>query len=450
MVRLVRLKEALQEALWVAPVVGLLIAAALAFATLQLDDAVTLGRTPIIGFDGDADRADSILSTIATSMLSVLTLVFTLTVIALQLASTFSPRLLRNFLSDRTSKLALSVFVATFTYALLILRDTDKDSVPELSVTLAIAFVIFAVIVFVYFVSRIAHSLRIANIIAQSGDQARKEIGTAYHQEGEPGSEDDERREGWSEIDEREPDTILEWPGEQGIVTAIDIEGFSEFAKREDVLVELRLQAGEFLPYRAPAAAIYGEAEIKAEELASRIALAPERSFRQDAAFGLRQLVDIAARALSTGVNDPTTAVQAIDQIHDLLARLGLRRLYSGIIRDSDGDLRVVAPVHTWEDDVRLAIEEIRIYSADSIQVKRRLRVMLDDLIKRLPECRRPVLEEQSELLTTSIDAAFENEVDRERCKSLTTSVGGTEGGAYEDKEDRAPDSEEKTAGEEA
>lgn len=225
-------------------------------------------------------------------------------------------------------------------------------------------------------------------------------------------------------------------------MVALDIEGFTALAKRSGALLELRLQVGDFLPYRAPALAVYGDAEIGPDELTSRIALAPERSFRQDPAFGIRQLVDIASRALSPGVNDPTTAVQAIDQIHDLLVRLGMRRLYSGIIRDDGGDLRVIAPVHTREDDVRLALEEIRIYSADSIQVKRRLRVMLNDLIMRLLEWRQPVLEEQPELLTSSIDAAFDNEVDRGRCKLLTTSAGGSEGGAYDEEEDRGPDSE--------
>lgn len=443
MVRLVRLRESLQEALWVAPVLGLLVAAALTFTTINLDDAVSVGRAPIVGFGGDASSASSILSVIASSMLSVLTLVFTLTIVAMQLATGFSPRLLRTFLSNRTSKFALAVFVTTFTYALLVLRETDEKAVPELSVTVAIVLVIFAVIVFVYFVSEIAQSLRVANILQSSGDATRDEIARAYGQEGEPGTEDDERRAGWREIEDREPDSVIHWPGEQGIVTALDIEGFAELANRENVLLELRLQVGDFLPFEAPALAIYGESDIHHKEISSRIALAPERSFRQDAAFGLRQLVDVAARALSPGVNDPTTAVQAIDQIHDVLARLGLSRLYSGIIRDEDGDLRVIAPVHTWEDDVRLAIEEIRLYSADSIQVKRRLRALLNDLQGRLPECRQPVLDEQSELLAASIDAAFDNEVDRDRCKLLTTSAGGTEGGAYDERKDRGPDSEE-------
>lgn len=430
MVKITRLREILLEALWIAPVFGVIGAAGLASLTIRLDEGIDLGRTAVIGFNGDAISADSILSTIATSMLSFLALVFTLTVIALQLATGFSPRLLRSFLTDRTSKLALAIFVATFAYAILILRSLNEDEVPELSVTVAIVLVIVSVIVFVYYVSEIAQSLRVANLVKRAGNDARREIMRAYT-DGEPGSEDTDRREGWRAVSDRGPDEVLGWPGAPGVVTAVDLEGFSELARHHDLTIELRFQVGDFLPFEAPVLAVYGATgKIADDEIEVRIGAAPERTFRQDAAFGIRQLVDIASRALSPGVNDPTTAVQAIDQIHDLLIRLGLKRLYSGVIADEGGTTRVLAPVHTWNDLVRLGVEEIRIYSADSIQVARRLRAMLGDLGDRLAEPRLAVIEQQTDLLLASIDENFPHAGDRERAKAKTTSVGASEGGA--------------------
>ena len=146
---------------------------ALTVLTIELDDSVTVASSAVVGFDGGADSARSILSTIAASMLTFLALVFTLTVVALQLASDFSPRLLRNFFTARASKLSLSLFVTTFTYAVLVLREVSPDNVPELSVTVAIVLVLLSVLMFVYYVSVIAQSLRVANIVDTAGSATR-------------------------------------------------------------------------------------------------------------------------------------------------------------------------------------------------------------------------------------------------------------------------------------
>jgi uncharacterized membrane protein len=134
---------------------------------------------------------------------------------------------------------------------------------------------------------------------------------------------------------------------------------------------------------------------------------------QQDAAFGLRQLVDLAARALSPGINDPTTAVQAIDQIHDALRRLAIRPLHSGRVTDDDGVVRLVHPVMAWEDFISLAVDEIRIYGAGSLQVLRRLRGMLDDLLRVVDDSRRPPLRVQLGLLAAAAEREFPDARDR-------------------------------------
>ena len=197
---------------------------------------------------------------------------------------------------------------------------------------------------------------------------------------------------------------------------AIDANGLAERARACDAVFELLFRVGDFVPEGAPALATYGTSErIDDGELRRYVGSANERSTSQDPAFGLRQLVDIASRALSSGVNDPTTAVQAIDQIHDLLLRLGSGRLHSGAMRDGDGKIRLIVPTRDWDDYVHLAIEEIRLYGAGSIQVTRRLNAMLEDLEDRLPVCRSAALNAQSALLTRAVARSFEEPDDQRR-----------------------------------
>jgi uncharacterized membrane protein len=431
MARLALLRQRARETLWLAPALGLLLALGLTVLTIQFDDTVEVGSSTLIGFDGGPDSARSILSTIAASMLTFLALVFTLTVVALQLASDFSPRLLRTFLSTTATKVALGLFVATFTYAVLVLREVDPDNVPELSVTIAIILVIVSVIAFVYYVSEVAQSLRVASIVERAGQGSRDEIERGIlDRGGEAGEEETDRDLGWRAVEGAEPADVLTWEGQAGVVTAIDLDRMREIADRENAIIELRAQVGDFLPSGAPLAAVFGaDPEVDTAELATAIATAKERTFHQDAAFGLRQLADVAARGLSPGINDPTTAVQALDQIHDILLRLGEGRLYSGVLRGPEGEVRVLVPVHSWDDYVHLSIDEIRIYGEGSMQVSRRLHALLEDLRDRLPACRTPAVERQLELLDESVERGFANETDRRRARLTTSAVGGSEGG---------------------
>lgn len=430
MARLALLRDRMRETLWPAPAAGLLLAMALTVLTIEIDDQVSVGSSVVIGFGGGPDSARAILGTIAASMLSFLALVFTLTIVALQLASDFSPRLLRNFLTARSSKLALALFVATFTYAVLVLREVSPEEVPELSVTVAIVLVIFSALAFVYYVSTIAQSLRVANIVATAGEAAREEISAWLDPEMEAGEEEAERHRGWRSVTDSKPQAVIPWGGDPGVVTAINLDGLRELACRCDGILELRLQVGDFLPTGAPALAVHGtDEEVDEAEVCRLLAVAKERSFHQDAAFGLRQLVDIAARGLSPGINDPTTAVQALDQIHDILLRLGSRALHSGVLRGDGEEVRVLVPVHSWPDYLHLAIDEIRLYGEGSMQVSRRLYALLGDLRERLPPCRREAVELQLELLDAAVEDGFSQATDRERARLQITAVGGTEGG---------------------
>jgi uncharacterized membrane protein len=187
-------------------------------------------------------------------------------------------------------------------------------------------------------------------------------------------------------------------------------------AARHDCVIELTAQVGDFLSIDDPLARIHpATAGVDDQAVNDILAFGPERTLRQDPLFALRIMVDVAERALSPAVNDPTTAVLAIDQIHRLLRHAGLKNLDKGRVFDRAGKLRLVFPTPNWEDIVALAVTEIRQYGATSIQVSRRLRAMLEHLIERLPEARRPPLQRELDLLEKSVARSFPEPEDQRR-----------------------------------
>lgn len=163
-----------------------------------------------------------------------------------------------------------------------------------------------------------------------------------------------------------------------------------------------------------------GKREIDEREMRKAFEMGQERTFEQDPKYAIRLLVDIAIKALSPVVNDPTTAVQALDQIEDLLLRLGRRRLEVGAVRDTGGALRLVLPVPSWEDFIILAFDEIRLYGAKSVQVMRRMKALASDLIAALPMERHAPLRHYQERLGATIARSFEDEKKSEKLRSRT------------------------------
>lgn len=156
-----------------------------------------------------------------------------------------------------------------------------------------------------------------------------------------------------------------------------------------------------------------GTGLIPEASLRKAVELGGERTFEQDPKYAIRLLVDIAIKALSPAINDPTTAVQALDQIEDLLIRLGRRRLEVGAFRDAQGKLRLLVTFPSWEDFLRLAFDEIRFYGATSMQVMRRMKALVSDLMAVLPEERRPALRHWQERLQSTIEWAFSDNEDK-------------------------------------
>jgi uncharacterized membrane protein len=379
---------------WLVPALCVAAAIGLAVGLIALDEALP-GTHAAVVFPGPPEGARSFLSSIIQAMISFTGLVFSITIVVLQLSSgQFSPRVLRMFLADRTIRWALGVFVATFVYALVVLRAVRGTSasggfVPRIAVTVALGFVLASVALFIRYISHVANMIRVATVITYVGRQAREVISTRY-----PAS---------TAEPERVP--VLPPPARTiaapcgGVLVSVNEERLVRAAVEAGCVLAVVRRVGDFVPAGAPLVTIRpgpdpagGHLDAAGVSALSGVALDTERSMEQDVAFGFRQLVDIAERALSPAVNDPTTAVQAIDVLHDLLRALATRALPAGCWSDGEGRLRLLVPQYRYADLLDLAVGEIWHYGAGAAQVPGRLAAMLDDLDTVALPAYRPVI----------------------------------------------------------
>ncbi|SDQ08540.1 DUF2254 domain-containing protein [Quadrisphaera sp. DSM 44207] len=388
-----RVGERVRSRFWLLPAACCATALAAALVLPELDELV--GDDLFFLFEGGPAGARSLLSSIVTAMISVTGLVFSITVVALQLASSqFSPRVLRTYLRSRLTQLTLGVFTATFLYALVVLRSVRGDAgagafVPRLAVTGAFLLVLASVALFIAYIHHITQSIRASTIVRSVGDETRSTIAAVQEQDGEP-----------APAPPLGPaDAVVRSAG-HGVVTAVDAAALARLARRAGCVLHVLPRVGEFVATGAPLVAVHGSTSagtgvegVDEDAVRGAVGLGRERSMEQDVAFGLRQLVDIAERALSPGVNDPTTAVQALDEVHDLLRRLAGAPDPSPVVRDEEGTARVVVERAGFADHLDLAVDEVLHHGADSVQVPPRLLAMLDDVLDAARPEHRAVLE---------------------------------------------------------
>jgi uncharacterized membrane protein len=194
------------------------------------------------------------------------------------------------------------------------------------------------------------------------------------------------------------------------VLQALGTVALVSLAQASGGVIEMLVAVGDTVVTLTPVLCVYGALQpIDEEALSNAIEMGEERTFEQDPKYAIRLLVDIAIKALSPAINDPTTAVQALDQIEDLLLRMGCRELEIGEFHDGEGQLRLVVPYPTWEDFLRLAFDEIRYCGARSVQVMRRMKALVSDLSSRLPEDRRPALRHWEQRLQATIARSFQD-----------------------------------------
>jgi uncharacterized membrane protein len=380
--------------LWLIPLGCLLAGAALSFATTAIDSANGFDLLPR-SLTGSPAGATQILTTIAQSTVQLAALVLSLSLVVIQLAmGQFSPRIVRSLLNDRRSQWAIGVFVGTVSFTILSIRRVGEGGeVPGLTMLVAYLLALASFAALLLYVHHTGQSLRVAGLIDLVGDDLRDELDNRYGEliADEAGG----------------PANAITAP-EPGVVCGVDLERLVELAAEAGCRLELVPMMGDFVPSGAPLIRIEGDGGRLDRTAAARaVALGAERTHTRDPAYGFRKLVDIAERSIADPFDDPTTAVQAIDRLHDCLRQLSGRRLTSGEWRDRAGVVRVRARQITWEGYVRLAFAELTLAGAGSPQVARRLFAALDDLLATVPANRRPPLERQRELLEAAVGDAY-------------------------------------------
>jgi uncharacterized membrane protein len=400
-----QLRQHLRQSLWAVPLVGTIMGAVLVRIDLWLEGQVTLSS----GWSYSAGTAGTVLATIASAMVGLVGLVVTIGVLVVQMATgTLSPRFMRLWYRDRLQKFVLAAFTATFVFSFSLLRQVETGEVPNLGVSIAGAAVVFDLFFLLIYLDRFVHALRpvaVASAMAHAGLAIVDEM--------------DRKR--WAP-----PGDPVEWVSphpdlrvhatRSGAIQAIHTDGIVKFAADRGLVCVLPNAVGDFVTAGRVLVEVHGPGtERDAGRITGMIALGSERTIDQDPAFALRILVDIAIRALSPAVNDPTTATQMINHIGALLLGLGTSDPAGrGMFFSHDGQVRLAVPTRTWEDYLALGVNEIRHYGRNSPQTCRRLRALLVDLEAAVLPVNRPAVQQQLVMLDKMVTEAFADRDQRE------------------------------------
>jgi uncharacterized membrane protein len=407
-----RIYEYVRNSLWIVPGIFVALAVALGIALPDIDENVNT----TVGISFGVDAARGVLGALAGGMITFTGFVFSILLLAVQFGSgQFSPRMLRRFLRDPTTKLALGVFMATFIYALVVLRVVgtagNENFVPNNSVSFALVLLLVSMLMFLRLINRTTQGLRVAAVLGDLGHDARDVIDRIYPERLSPDSPEPESQARPGEL---EPGRVVEYRGAAGILQSVDFNGLVRKARETGAVVELCPRVGDLLSEGSALFEVRGDGGAIADDwLQHAIAVGDERTMRQDPAFAFRLLADISAKALSPGVNDPTTATQAMDQIELLLKQLGGRRLGPGVALDDAGQVRVRYPVPSWEDYLTLALDETRQFGESSTQVTRRLRALLLEVRASVPAVRHRAIDAQLRLVDAAIRRIFAEREDQ-------------------------------------
>jgi len=385
-----------RESLWFLPGLFTLLAILLALRTVWVDEQFVEGVAdrPWL-FGGGPEAALSVLGSIATSLITVTGVIFSVTIVALQLASSqYTPRVLRNFTGDRSTQLVLGVFIATFTYALLIQRrvrigEEGIDAfVPAISVTMALLAVLISVGFLIYFIDHLARSIQASMIIQRATMDALTLIDRQF-----PEDKGDQKQ-----ID---PDWAPEEaPGEvrakgAGYLQAVNETAIARIAGGKDLTIGMEVRLGDFVLPGAVIASVWPSSGVT-DEVVRRVrrafVLGPERTLQQDVVHALSELVDIAVRALSPSVNDPETAKSCIDRLGEVLALFGQREFSPRLRTDDENRVYMIARQISYEEAVSLALGPLRHFGAGNPAVAVQLVQTCTRVMQVVPGSRRGAL----------------------------------------------------------
>lgn len=358
-----------------------------------------------IGFDLGitASAATTALGATASGMIALTGFVFSVTLLIVQFGTqALTPRVIPELRRDRLTGHALGVFIATFVFALgavLSVTDDPDTGVPTASVTVTGLLLFTSVIMFLLLMQRVGTGLQLPRVLVRLGQLGVDAAASTYP---EPYTEGCDGHAGHIALGERA--TVIHHAGRTAVIASLDLDALHAEADRTGATIELVPAIGRRI-FPGDRLIRYEGGRPDHEVLLHAVILAPARTIHQDPPYALRLIVDIAIRALSPAVNDPTSAMQALNEIQLVLTELSRRSL-------SVGDERVRIRTSNWDDIIELALSEIALYGASSVQIPRRFRALLDELEPLVPADRLPALQRQRERLEWFVARAHGGEPD--------------------------------------
>lgn len=428
MLKLKELLSNLRASFWFVPLLIVIFDSALAVALIEADSAGSdrwLAQWPRL-FGVGAEGSRQMLSTLAGSMMTVLGVTFSMTLVALTLASSqYTSRVLRIFMRSKITQATLGVFAGTFTYCLIVLRTIRSNDVvefiPGLAVSFAFVLVLGSVGVLIFFIHHIASSIQASSIIASVARETYSAIDRLFPGEQEQGSEEKESEDQEQLLRLLNEKTWCAVPAEEsGYIQSVDSEALLRLARNQKTILRMERGIGEFVVEKTALASLALEEAPDKETVAAinaAYSVSIHRTVDQDPAFGVRQIEDIALKALSPGVNDTSTAVMCIDHLTAILAHLAGRQLPPSRI-SQDGELRVIRIVPTFESLLADSFDQIRRSAAGNVAIMARIISALDKIASLTDSPRRrQALGEQMQWIAELAERTIESKHDLEYIK---------------------------------
>ncbi len=402
----VLLREWYLDSLTLVPMLCLLGAVILTWIMKGLQDYLLDWVNAPTWLFGSTGAAISVTSVIASSMLSFLAVVFSVTLVALQLASQqFTPRVLRTFIRSPIVKIMLGLSVGTFAYSVLILFfgiSRSEAIEPVLAIAVDVVLVFIATIYFVIFVKEILTMIRIGYIISIVAEETHDAIQDVFPPQSS-------YRQCSSDLLLEQPNQLIHYQtgkpflfgpsAQQGVFVSVSSQHLVQLARKHGCLIKTLPDTGDFIVNGDPVLEVYGDVELSSQDCLATFFVEPERTIQDDPAYGFRALVDIGLQALSPAVNAPTTATQVIYRLVALLLTMSKRPTPTGYFADTDNIVRLVRPTMAWDEYVDLAFGEIIEFGATSSQVCHTLQWAFNRLLVNVPpDFQEPLQKQQRRL----------------------------------------------------
>ena len=389
------IKSYLTSALWIVPLVALLAENVVIRGVFGLRSWLEW----VPWFGTTVTGAAEALNTVETLTISFIVFTFGSLLVAIQVASgQLTPRIIATaLLRNNVIRWTVGLFTFTMLFAVGAGARIDEE-VPQFAVTIAWVLGIASIAAFLFLIDYTARLLRPVSIVWRIAEQGVRVILDVYPD-----------TSGMARTAQKRPVSsaatrVVEHQGTSGIILAVNLKSLVAIAERADAVIEFVPRVGDFVAVGDAVFRLHERAgPLDEDGLRAQVAYGRERTIEQDSTFAFRVIVDVAVKALSAAINDPTTAVLAIDQLHRLLRLVGGRHLHDDALYDQQGTLRLIFPTPNWEDFVKLATSEIRLYGAANFQIARRLRAMISNLVDNLPEHRRAALLLELDLLDQTL-----------------------------------------------